>query len=462
MTLARNKLFLSFYGDDFTGSTDVMETLALNGMPTALFLSVPTREEVHQFTLKRGVGGETIRAFGVAGIARSLSPEGMKQELPPIFSAMSQIPTDYMQYKVCSTLDSSPTLGNIGVATDIASQYFPSPRIPMLIGAPFLNRFVVFGNLFARINDLTYRLDRHPVMAHHPATPMKESDIRVHIGHQTSRVFQLIDLHALQLEYDELQQMYAAGEMTDGSFVLFDTLSYQDLETAARLVYESWSGNTQLLVASSGLTYGLARYVHANEIYQSIPQIHYPDAATHLLVVAGSCSPVTAEQVRYAESHGFTLIKAQIAELIEDPQSELTRIETIVLKEMTNGRHVVVYTADGPQDPTIKEVQEYIGDESIQVIGHLLAEIVKMTLESFSGVRLVVAGGDTSGYVTRSLKIYALEMICPIAPGAPLCAAHARDPRYDGLEIALKGGQNGNYDYFNCVLNPTEHVASIS
>ncbi|CAN5887109.1 hypothetical protein BH24BAC1_BH24BAC1_38990 [soil metagenome] len=33
-----NGIFLSFYGDDFTGSCDVMESLTLNGLPCALFL----------------------------------------------------------------------------------------------------------------------------------------------------------------------------------------------------------------------------------------------------------------------------------------------------------------------------------------------------------------------------------------------------------------------------------------
>ena len=45
----QNKFLLSFYGDDFTGSTDVMETLALNGLPTALFLKTPTLDEVNAF-----------------------------------------------------------------------------------------------------------------------------------------------------------------------------------------------------------------------------------------------------------------------------------------------------------------------------------------------------------------------------------------------------------------------------
>jgi uncharacterized protein YgbK (DUF1537 family) len=64
---------------------------------------------------------------------------------------------------------------------------------------------------------------------------------------------------------------------------------------------------------------------------------------------------------------------------------------------------------------------------------------------------VTVAGGDTAGFVSRQLGIYALEVLVPIAPGAPLCVAHAKDKRYDGLEICLKGGQNGTKRYFEFV-----------
>jgi len=64
----------------------------------------------------------------------------------------------------------------------------------------------------------------------------------------------------------------------------------------------------------------------------------------------------------------------------------------------------------------------------------------------------VIAGGDTSSHAARQLGIYALELLTPIAPGSPLCRASSSDQRFDGLEIALKGGQGGKADYFGRVL----------
>jgi uncharacterized protein YgbK (DUF1537 family) len=69
-----------------------------------------------------------------------------------------------------------------------------------------------------------------------------------------------------------------------------------------------------------------------------------------------------------------------------------------------------------------------------------------------TGVRRVaVCGGDTSGYVARTLNVDALTMLAPMAPGSPLCRAHARDARTDGLEIVFKGGQVGTEDFFERV-----------
>jgi uncharacterized protein YgbK (DUF1537 family) len=65
--------------------------------------------------------------------------------------------------------------------------------------------------------------------------------------------------------------------------------------------------------------------------------------------------------------------------------------------------------------------------------------------------RLVVSGGDSSGFAVGSLGIFALEAIAPLAPGSPLCRAFAAGAASDGLEIALKGGQMGRPDYFGSV-----------
>jgi uncharacterized protein YgbK (DUF1537 family) len=51
------------------------------------------------------------------------------------------------------------------------------------------------------------------------------------------------------------------------------------------------------------------------------------------------------------------------------------------------------------------------------------------------------------------MGIEAVEMIAPLAPGAPLCKAYAPGSPFDGLQVNFKGGQVGGEDYFGWVLH---------
>ncbi len=93
-------LFISYYGDDFTGSTDVMEALTTGGVETVLFTSIPGEKQLEKF--------KHCRAVGLAGISRSQTPEWMSEHLPAIFSWLWTLDARFCHYKTCSTFDSSP------------------------------------------------------------------------------------------------------------------------------------------------------------------------------------------------------------------------------------------------------------------------------------------------------------------------------------------------------------------
>jgi uncharacterized protein YgbK (DUF1537 family) len=105
------------------------------------------------------------------------------------------------------------------------------------------------------------------------------------------------------------------------------------------------------------------------------------------------------------------------------------------VNEISEGRSVLVYTAHGAPD-----VDEKTG------IGEGLGAILREMIDRTSITRVCVAGGDTSGTVTKLLDIAALTVKASISPGAPLCTGHTNDGQT--IEIALKGGQMGSDDYF--------------
>src|SRR5919109_1797332 len=170
-------LLLSYYGDDLTGSTDVMEALSLGGVSTVLFMKEPDAALLTRFV--------NCQAIGLAGTARSETPEWMETHLRTAFDWLKGLGAALCHYKVCSTFDSGPAVGSIGRAIEIGRSVFGEAPVPVIVGAPQLRRYTAFGHLFPAYQDRTYRIDRHPVMSRHPVTPMQESDLLLHLASQT-------------------------------------------------------------------------------------------------------------------------------------------------------------------------------------------------------------------------------------------------------------------------------------
>ncbi len=437
-------LLLTFYGDDFTGSADAMESLSLHGVRSVLFLSPPTPELLRErFT--------EVEAVGVAGASRAMTPVQMEAALPGIFTALRQLNARLFHYKICSTFDSSPHIGSIGKACEIGRRVFHSPFVPLLVGAPALKRYCVFGNLFATAGDETFRLDRHPMMARHAVTPMDESDLRLHLGRQTDASIALFDLLQLSGATELVDQRFAALRQENPDIILFDTLDDARLATAGRLIWESGAG---FVIGSSGVGYALASHWQR-------PRVEYPSAGPvdRLIVVSGSCAAATATQIEWAEANGYAGLRLDASLLADEDAAaeERARLRRAALESLAAGRSIVLYSARGPQDPEMQASNQRLRQRGVDELtvrerlgrqqGILLRELL---LES--GVRRVcVAGGDTSSHAISQLGIYALELRTPMVPGQPLNRAHAEDHRLDGLEIALKGGQHGRADHFESI-----------
>ena len=52
----------------------------------------------------------------------------------------------------------------------------------------------------------------------------------------------------------------------------------------------------------------------------------------------------------------------------------------------------------------------------------------------------------------EALGIWALSFAGQLSPGVSLARVHADNPRRDGLELMLKGGQMGSVDVFERLL----------
>jgi len=178
-----------------------------------------------------------------------------------------------------------------------------------------------------------------------------------------------------------------------------------------------------------------------------------------LLVISGSCSPVTERQIATAVTSGYTAIRVPVSGLIreEERAKTLERLAGAARHALASGRSVVLYSAAGPGDGAIEAgraelaARGYRPEDSSRVLGTAMGTLARELVAELGLRRLLVAGGDTSSYVTRELGVYALSCQAELEPGGPLCRAWSSDPRFDGLELALKGGQVGSPGFFERV-----------
>jgi uncharacterized protein YgbK (DUF1537 family) len=424
-----------YYGDDFTGSTDVLEALAAAGLRSVLFLGIPSDEHRRRFA--------DCQAFGIAGDSRSRSPAWMNEHLPPIFAQLRAFGAPLIHYKTCSTFDSAPHVGSIGRAMEIGREALQSPFVPIVVAAPHLRRYVAFGNLFAASATGIDRIDRHPTMRCHPVTPMYEADLRRHLAAQTTLRVGLIDLPTLQAGQAEnaLSSRLAEGDEA----ILFDGVDLGDLAETGRLLRQQARHGPLFGVGSSGLTYSLIPAWRREGLAPEVGHERNPGAVESLLVMSGSCSPITERQITCATQGGYAGISVEPTELVNASRGAATA-EACVREAITALRRsgkVVMYSALGPLSPGAQPHGDTLGRR----MGAMLRDIIRAT-----GVRrIVLAGGDTSSHAVSQLGIYALTWAASLQPGAPLCHTHAEDRELDGLELVLKGGQVGSDDFFERV-----------
>lgn len=434
---------IAWVGDDFTGAAATLEVLTFAGLASVLFLRPPTTAQRDRFKSARGMG--------LATTARAQSPAWMDQHLPEAFDALRAFGAPMIHYKVCSTLDSAPSIGSIGRAIELGRQAFTDSWVALLIAAPQMRRYQAFGHLFAGSPGGVFRLDRHPSMAQHPVTPMDESDVCRHLAAQTDAHFGLISLEDLA---DDAEAALARCRAAGQELIALDAMTDADMAGIGALL---WRHQPRFVVGSQGIQYALVEHWRASGQLPAPPAAACAGPVACLPVVSGSVSPVSAAQIAWAEDNGFAIILLDAAGIARGDPGAVSDALAAALAAVEDGFDPLVCSARGPDDPAVAALVDTVNQhglnlEQIQArIGDALGQVLKSILLATGLRRAVVAGGDSAGFVCQCMDIYALTALAATVPGAPLMQAHSDDPAWDGLELALKGGQMGSADFFGWI-----------
>src|ERR687889_693156 len=205
-------MLLGVIADDFTGASDIANTLAKGGLATVQFLGLPTQAAPE--ACEAGVVALKTRSIAAAD-AVTLSLEA--------FEWLRAQGCRQVIFKYCSTFDSTPE-GNIGPVGEALAQRLDVRGVIACPAFPGAGRTIYKGHLF--VGD---RLLNESGMEHHPLNPMTDADLRRWLTLQCREPVGLVDWPVLRRGPDAIRRALAASAEAGQRLVIVDTLSDEDL-----------------------------------------------------------------------------------------------------------------------------------------------------------------------------------------------------------------------------------------
>jgi uncharacterized protein YgbK (DUF1537 family) len=413
---------LGCIADDYTGASDLANTLTRAGLRTVQTIGVPADDfkmpEVDAVVIS--LKSRSIEA-GQA-VARSRAAEKWLRGRG----------ADHILFKICSTFDSTDA-GNIGPVMDALREECGEKIVLVTPAFPGTGRTVYQGHLFVG----QVPLNESP-LKDHPLNPMHDSNLVRVLARQSRDRIALADLATVARGADALRARLAELATQGVAAAIVDAVFDTDLEIIGRVALDH-----RLSVGASGIGLGLARaLVAAGRVKSGATEagadrpVGGPAAC-----LAGSCSQATLQQIANAE--------AIMPVLHLDPDrvvaggEEARRALAWGIERLTQGQ-ILIASSASPEE--VASLQARHGrDAAGHAIEQAMAEIAEGLVQA--GVRrLVVAGGETSGAVVDRLGIPGFLVGAEIAAGVPVLRAVGA--RTGDMLLALKSGNFGGPQFF--------------
>jgi uncharacterized protein YgbK (DUF1537 family) len=404
---------LGAIADDVTGATDLCSTLRREGMRAVQTLGVV-----------RGLDLGEVDAVVVALKSRTApAGEAVRTSLEAL-AWLEELGVRQVLFKICSTFDSTPT-GNIGPVGDALLDALAADTTVLCPVYPANGRTLYQGHLF--VGD---RLLSESSLAHHPLTPMADPDIVRVLARQTTRPVRLVPHATVATGSDAIARTIGDLRAEGVAYAVVDALTDDDLRAIGTA-----SAELPLVVGGSGVALGLPENFRRAGMLATRPAAPVERVRGTTVVLAGSCSTATQEQVRRMAER-FPALKLPV-----DGSADLDATADQAVAHLARGP-VLLYTT-APADE-VAEVQARVGAESAQREGETLLGELARRMVAAGATRVVVAGGETAGAVVGALGVRALATGDEIAPGVPWMRS-LDDP---SLALALKSGNFGGPDFF--------------
>jgi 3-dehydrotetronate 4-kinase len=409
-------MLLGCIGDDFTGSSDLANTLAKGGMRTVQYTRIPD-----------GDAPPEIEAAVISLKSRTCPPaEAVAMSLAALEWLERQGCRQFF-FKYCSTFDSMPD-GNIGPVAEALADRLGLDRAIVCPAFPAAGRTLYNGHLF--VGD---RLLSQSGMERHPLTPMSDPDIRRWLARQSSRPVGHV-AYAVVAEGAEAIHAALDAQAREGrQLIVVDAIRDADL-----MAIGAASADLRLVTGGSGVALGLPANFRKAGLLAETGFCAWAATSGPAAILSGSCSAATRHQIarhRAAGEPSFAIDADEVMAGTLTPDS---------LAAWFSGHESAVPLAYSSAEPeAVAEIQARYGkDKAAAGLDAFFAETAKQLVRQ--GVtRLIVAGGETSGAVVGAMARDVLEIGPEIDPGVPIVKVGGTR-----LSLALKSGNFGGRDFF--------------
>ena len=420
------KIALGCIADDLSGATDLASLLARSGASVSLRIGIPAEPETSPYT------------FEVIALKIRTSPviEAVAQARIAL-KWLRDAGADRFYWKYCSTFDSTPD-GNIGPVAEALMEDLGTSLTIYCPAFPENGRSVFMGNLFVGEQPLN-----ESSMKDHPLTPMRDSNLMRLLTPQVRRPVGLINYLVVALGPSTLRARLSELKSKGVAHVIIDAIHNQDLEAIARSC-----NSLPLVTGGSAFAMSLAEILLENATMLSqAPKTVEPELGRGRIVLSGSCSTRTRMQVAafVSEAAAYKLDPLLLRKEGCGAARDWLRAQSVDVPK-------IIYATAEPAE--VFAVQRKLGvEEAGQLIEDAFAHLAQDAL-SLGVRRFVVAGGETSGAVTKGLKVNRLIIGPEISPGVPwtFCQSGGHN-----IALALKSGNFGTEDFFHRAFCLLEH-----
>jgi 3-dehydrotetronate 4-kinase len=419
-------LLLGAVADDYTGASDLANTLSRNGLSTIQTIGVPAA----------GFEAGDAEAIVVALKIRSVEAARAIAAATAGYDWLEARGAHHVIYKICSTFDSTDA-GNIGPVGEAFRTRAGAGCIVVTPAFPETARTVYLGHLFVG----SVPLNESP-LKDHPLNPMRDSSLVRVLQRQSKAPVGLVTLPTVAEGCAAITRRLAELEQQGCRAAIVDAVFERDLEAIGEA-----AARGPVSVGASGLGLGLVRALARRRGAEAGAPLGPVGGLAAVLI--GSCSRATLDQIAAAEG-AIPTLRLSPQKLIED-KDEVERAVAWAKQRLHTGPVLIASSAE-PDD--VAALQARFGREaSGHAIEGALADIAAGLVEI--GVRrLIVAGGETSGAAVDRLGVSAFRLGPEIAPGVPLMRTIGRDG--GEMQVALKSGNFGGKDFFLRALAMTQ------